>query len=711
MNRSDYIHIEKKDGVATLWIDKKGEKQNVISPDLINLFDEVFAELNKDREVKAVVVASKKNDFIAGADINAFSAEKPGDFQPISRKGHRILQQIENSPKPIVAAIHGTCYGLGVELSLACTARICTDDKRTKFALPEVKLGLLPGAGGTQRLPKLIGIQKALDMMLTGKNIYPRPARKMGLVDAVVNHNKLHQAACQLAKKIAYEPMIRKDKRDIQTKLLEGNPIGRKIIFDQARKMVTKQTQGNYPAPYEIIKCVETGINEGSAAGYEAEVMGFEKLILSPESKQLINIFFAMTDKKKNPMANQVKTVDKIAMLGAGFMGAGITEVSITNDIDVILKDIKNETLASAQKLIWKTFSKRIRRKAMRKPEAEQLMGRISPQLHYKGFEHADVVIEAVFEDLGLKQRVLAEVEGVTNNNCIFASNTSALPISAIAEKASRPELVIGMHYFSPVPKMPLLEIIKTEKTADWVIATCFELGIRQGKTCIVVKDGPGFYTTRILAPFLNEALLMLEEGGDIWQLDKEMKKFGYPVGPITLMDEVGIDVGAHIMSGDLLQEFVEQRNGMKVSEALLHISRAGFYGRKSGKGFFLYNEKGKKVKGKLNPQIYDFFGGSKRKKFSAPEIQQRLSMNMVNEAALCLQEGIIDTPLDGDIGAVFGLGFPPFRGGPFRFIDSFGADKIVNMMERLQQQHGNRFSPAGILQDYAKAGKRFYNK
>ncbi|OWY22610.1 fatty acid oxidation complex subunit alpha FadJ [Sphingobacteriales bacterium UPWRP_1] len=711
MERTNYLSIEKENGIATLWLDKKDDKQNIISPDLIGLFDEVFAELEADASVKAVVIISRKKDFIAGADIKAFKAEKPGDFQPISRKGHEIMNRLEHATKPVVAAISGTCYGLGVEMALACHARIVTDDRSTKLALPEVKLGLLPGGGGTQRLPRLIGIQKALDMMLTGKNIYPYQALKMGLADAVVNKNKLHQAACKLALQLTQAPLHRKDKRTFTEKLLEKNILGQRLIFSQARKTVQRLTQGNYPAPFEIINCVETGISKGLQAGYATEVERFEKLILSPESKQLINIFFIMSDKKKNPMAELVKPVNTIAMLGAGFMGAGITEVSITNNINVILKDIKNETISSAQKTIWDAFYRKVKRKAMQKVEAMQLMNRIHPQLDYHNFTHADIIIEAVFEDLGIKQKVLAECEANARPDTIFASNTSALPISAIAQHAKRPELVIGMHYFSPVPKMPLLEIVKTPQTADWVVATCLQTGIEQGKTCIVVKDGPGFYTTRILAPYLNEALLLLEEGAEIDLLDREMKQFGYPVGPVALMDEVGIDVGAHIMSGDLMKSFISLRPDLKVSEALLHMHKAGYSGRKNKKGFYLYDPKtGKKIRGKVNTAVYDYFGGvQSRHPFKSADVQQRMAMSMVNEAALCLQEGIIENPTDGDVGAVFGLGFPPFRGGPFRFIDSFGADNVVKVLQQLQNQHGNRFAPASILVQYAQQGKKFY--
>lgn len=726
MKRENYIQIEKNtNGVCTIWLDQKNEKINKVGPDLINLFDEVFDELFKDDNIKAFVLNSKKKDFVAGADIEMFQKVKQkGDFEPITRRGHEILNKVAHSKKPIVAAINGNCLGAGLEIALACHARIASNDKSTKLALPEIKLGLLPGGGGTQRLPRLVGLQAALDMMLTGKNIFPYPALKMGLVDKVVHKNALQIAAEKLALELVEKPIVRERNNinldtvkagfpTLQGKLMNlvlEAPLVNKIVFDQAKKMVDKQTNGCYPAPYKIMECVEIGWNKGIEAGLDAEATKFEELILSDVSRQLINIFFAMTEKKKNPYDEKlIKKVHRIGMIGAGFMGAGIAEVSINDGINVLLKDINQEMISSAHKGIYNTYQKRVAKKSMTHIELEEKMALLSGSLNYSDLDNQDLIIEAVFEDLKLKQNILADCEANCKQDTIFATNTSALPIKAVAAKAKNPELVIGMHYFSPVPKMPLLEIIKTEKTADWVVATCYEVGVRQGKTCIVVNDGPGFYTTRILAPLMNEAQLLLDEGGDILQIDREMNLFGFPVGPITLADEVGIDVGAHIMSGDLMTEMLKLRPNFKVSTTLLEISKAGYKGRKNKKGFYQYDEKGKKIHGKVDAEIYKYYGGNNRTKFNTEEIHMCCAMAMVNEAALCLQENIIENPLDGDIGAVFGLGFPPFRGGPFRYVDTIGAKKAVEILQDLEQKYGARFKPAQILEDYAKTNKKFY--
>ncbi len=710
MKREDYLSIEANEqGVATIWLDQKDSPVNKVSPEAIGLFDSLMKELEENDAIKAVVFMSRKKDFIAGADIESFQAvEKSGDFAPITRRGHEILNRVENSVKPVVAAIQGAALGAGLEICLACHARIAADDRNTKLALPEIQLGIFPGGGGTQRLPRLIDLRIALDMMLTGKNIYASKAKKIGLVDELVHPNKLHTAACEFALKLVGKKIKRKMKGGLAAWAFSRNPIGRRVVLQQARQMALKQSKGNYPAIPALLDCVEIGFKKGIKAGLEAEATKFEEMILTSQSRELINVFFAMTAKKKNPMKDLARPVKTLGMLGAGFMGAGISEVSAVKGIKVLLKDIKEATLEEAHQGIWKNISKKIKRKSFTQVEGEEIMANVHGQLTYDNFENVGIVIEAVFEDLQLKQRILEETETATHDNCIFASNTSALPIHQIAAKSPHPELIIGMHYFSPVPKMPLLEIIKTGQTADWVVATCLDLGIRQGKTCIVVKDGLGFYTTRILSPMMNEALLLIEEGAEIQNLDKQLQYFGFPVGPVTLMDEVGIDVGAHIQAGALGDFFKKRGDAVQLSNGFKKMADAGYKGRKNRKGFYQYDTQTGK-KGAVNDAVYDYFDKPIQKSFPAIELQHRTALMMVNEAVFCLQEGIIDTPLDGDIGAVFGLGFPPFRGGPFRMIDAWGASEVVRILENLAEKHGARFTPAPLLVEYAKEGKVFY--
>ncbi len=701
----DVVRIEKQDGIATIWLDHQREKMNVVSPELIEIFGQVFNQLYNDNEVKAAVIISAKKDFIAGADIKSFSIEKEGDFRPFQKKGHESLAKLESGGKPIVAAIHGTCYGLGTELALACTARIASKDASTKFALPEVKLGILPGGGGTQRLPRLVGLQKALDMMLTGKNIYPYQAKKMGLVDELTDKNKLHHAAVLMAKKLLEKPIQRKRKISLADKFLDGTSIGRSIVFKKAGEQAAKMTQGNYPAVPAIIECVQRGF-KNQADGYEAELEHFERLMLTPESKSLRQVFFNMTDNKKNPMKDLVRPLDTLGMIGAGFMGAGIAEVSVGKGITVLLKDIKDEMITTAKAGIWKGLKKKIKYKTISKTQAEEVMGRVVGQLDYDSFNTADIVIEAVLENMDLKKKIIKDIETHCKEDVIIATNTSSLSVTEMAKHSSRPEQVIGMHYFSPVPKMPLLEIVKTDQTADWVIASCYDFGLRQGKTCIVVKDGPGFYVNRILAPYINECLLMIDEGIAFDKIDKALSKKGFPVGPITLLDEVGLDISAHIVKSSA--EAVKDRPGFEVAEGVVKMYEAGRHGRKNKKGFFSYDDKGKK-KG-ADASAYQFFKGDGNKELDITTIQNRSIMLMLNEAVMCLEEGIIDNPTDGDIGAVFGIGFLPFTAGPFRYMDYLGIDKVVEIMEGLKATYGQKFTPATLLSSMAKEGKLFHN-
>ncbi len=711
-----YLTVEKENGVAVIWLDQPGEKVNKLAPGMLDEFEAVLTDIENDSTIKAAVLISRKPDnFIAGADIDfLFSANKPGEVEALSSRGHELLNRIEDSKKPVVAAINGAALGGGLEVALACHYRIATDSPKTVLGLPEVNLGVLPAGGGTYRLPKRIELQRALDMMLTGKNIYPYPAKKMGLIDHIIHPYALLDAAKQAALKLAQKPLKRRKKANLISKIIESMPLTRRIVYKKAREMVDKKTLGNYPAPYKILECIETGIEKGKKTGLSLEANSFENLAHTPQAKELLNLFKGITALKKNPLEDKTRKINKIGVLGAGFMGAGIANISAAKGIETLLKDVDYAAIARGQKGIWKDFERKVKRRAISGFQRDQILSRISGVIDYKAFGSVDVVIEAVFEDLELKQKILAETEAATKDDCIFASNTSSLPITSIAKNSKRPGQVIGMHYFSPVPKMPLLEIIVTDKTEDWATATAIDIGIRQGKTVIVVKDGPGFYTTRILSPMLNEALLLLEEGGEIRQIDRTMRQFGFPVGPITLIDEVGIDVGAHVT--EILGMLFAAR-GAKASDAMKKMAEEGYKGRKNKKGFYHYHDDlkgwrklGKKKK-EVNQTAYKFFGGPRRRKLDEIDIQTRLSMVLINEAAHCLADSILQEPRDGDLGAVLGIGFPPFLGGPFRYIDRLGAKTVLAKLDELENKHGKRFTPAQIIRDYAGREKKFYEK
>ncbi len=707
MQLEDFVSIEIEDGIATLWLDRKGQKHNTVSPEMISMFDLVFEELNNNSEIKAAVIISRKDDFMAGADIKAFEINNPGEFRPIQAKGHASLATLENSKKPVVSAVHGTAFGLGTELSLACHARICSDAPETKYGLPEVKIGILPGGGGTQRLPRLVGLQAALDMMLTGKNIYAFQAKKMGLVDEVVDRYKLHDAAKKMARQMLEKPIQRKRKASLLNRFLNNTGPGRSIVFKKAKEQANKAARGNYPAIPAIFECVETGLTKGLEAGYEKELELFEKLLLSKESAALRSIFYNMTDNKKNPYKAEIKPLNTLGMIGAGFMGAGIAEISVKKGINVLLKDLNVDVIAAAKKEIWKGLKKKIKYKTLTKANAEKIIGHLVPRTNYYGFKNADIVIEAVVEKMDVKKIIIDEIKENGNPEQIIATNTSSLSVTEMANYSGCGERVIGMHYFSPVPKMPLLEIVRTEQTADWVIASCYDFGLRQGKTCIVVKDGPGFYVNRILAPYINECMLMIDEGLEVSFIDKALAKKGFPVGPISLLDQVGLDIAAHVVGSS--EELVAGRPGVEISYGITKMCAAGHLGKKNKKGFYSYNEKGKKEG--VDKSIYQYFKGNGDKKLGEPLVQDRALFLMLNEAALCLQEGIIENAKTGDIGAVFGIGYLPFTGGPFMHMDTLGISEVVERMEQLEDKYGPKFKPVPLLKEMAEKSTNFHSR
>ncbi|REL26166.1 fatty acid oxidation complex subunit alpha FadJ [Thalassotalea euphylliae] len=707
-DNSVFTLTRQENGIAHLIMDVPGESMNTLKAEFTEQVTEMLKAIKDDSSITGIVVVSgKKDSFVAGADINMLaSCKSAAEVTSLSRHGHMVFDQMEKFPKPIIAAINGPCLGGGLELAMACHARICSDSPKTALGVPEVQLGLLPGGGGTQRLPKLVGIQKALDMMLTGKQLRAKQALKIGLVDDVVPNTILLETAEKLA--LAGKVKAKKLKRSLVDNLLEGNSIGRKIVFDQASKSVLAKTKGNYPAPLKIIDCVRTGVERSPAMGYQVEADHFGHLVMTPESEQLRNLFFATTEMKKEDGVAGVapEKISKAGVLGGGLMGGGIAFVTATKaKLPVRVKDIAHNGISAALKYSFDLLNKKVKRRFMRHSEMQKQMSAITGTLDYSGFNDADIVVEAVFEDLPLKQKMVADVEQHCKPETIFASNTSSLPIGQIAEKAQRPENVIGLHYFSPVDKMPLAEIIAHEKTSDQTISTTVAFAKKQGKTPIVVKDKAGFFVNRILAPYMNEAARMLLAGEPIEKLDKALVKFGFPVGPMQLLDEVGIDIGAKI-SPILTAELGERFTAPEAFDSLINDGRLG---KKSNKGFYLYGKAAKKGKKQVDETIYGLLGITPSGSLTEQEIAKRSVYMMLNEAMRCLDEGVVRNARDGDIGAIFGIGFPPFLGGPYRYIDKVGAVNIVNQLNQWAQQHGERYKPCQALVDMAEQGTTCY--
>lgn len=586
------------------------------------------------------------------------------------------------------------------------------------MGLPEIQLGLLPGGGGTQRLPRIIGVTPALDLILTGKKIDCKKAYKLGLVDEVVPENQLTQRAvaiCKTKPTVSIEksrknqPSIASIKtssftgRDVQKIALESNLIGRTIIERKSLEQIEKSTKGFYPAPKKALDAVMKGISRSLAEGLKIEAKLFGDLVVTQESRSLVHIFRIVTAAKKNPfnedaqLASHQHIVESlrtgrnvVGMLGAGLMGSGIATVLSDKNIRTALLDRDGSGVRNGIKNIQQFFDERLRKRRIKRFDRDAALARVIPTTDMKTLTGCSMIIEAVYEDLTVKHEILKRCESTLDDeDFVFASNTSSIPISKIAAAAKKPENVVGMHFFSPVPKMPLVEIITTESTSGRAASAAFSIASQMGKSIIVVKDGPGFYTTRILAFLISEALNILSEGASIEAIDKALEQFGMPVGPITLLDEVGIDVGAHIIT--ILKDAFSDR--LVIPAELENIISENRKGRKNGRGFYTYPD-GKKDKPDLT--IYKHLKhGNDRRNFDLKDIADRCIFVMLNEAARCLDEGIISHPDVGDLGAIFGLGFPPFLGGPFHYAKHLGYVRVMESLMDLSLKHGSRFAPA----------------
>ncbi|HWZ60561.1 MAG TPA: fatty acid oxidation complex subunit alpha FadJ [Gemmatimonadaceae bacterium] len=705
------LTVDVHDGVALVTLDVPGSAVNTFTRAVRDEFVALLDRLERDESVRAAVLFSGKPDvWIAGADVEELAhVLTPEDGERLSLDGQILLARVERLRTPIVAAIQGACLGGGLELALACAYRIAADTPKTILALPEVNLGLVPGGGGTQRLPRVVGLRTALDMILRGANVRARKALQTGLVDELVHPAILREIALARARELGEgrrPPRRRSSDGAAQRLLLEENPVGRAVVFRQAREQTLAKSKGHYPAPMAAIEAIAAGYLGGADRGYREEARAFGAMAASPVSKQLIYLFFAQNALKRDsgvPPNAHATELRKIAVLGTGFMGAGITSVAVQQGIAVRFKDTEHGRVLAGMAGVRTVVKERLTRRQITRQQFDDMMSLAEGTIEYSGFGNVRLVIEAVFEDLGVKQAVIREVERVVPAGAVIASNTSTIPIAAIATASRDPSRVIGMHFFSPVPKMPLLEVIVTPETNPDVIATTVALGRRLGKTVIVVNDSPGFYVNRILAPYVNEAAKMLDEGVSVEAIDKALVAFGFPVGPITLVDEVGLDVAAK--SGHIIAEAYGAR--ITPSASIQRVLAAGRLGRKNRKGFYLYDEQGEK-KG-VDASVYTLLPtGAQRSTIPDEVIQERTVLAMLNEAVRCLEDGVIRSTRDGDIGAVMGIGFPPFRGGPFRYIDTLGAAHVVKRLEELNDKYAPRFQPADRLLDAARSHALF---
>ena len=696
-------------GIAWLDINLVGEPVNKITKEARTELEAALDRIGADGDVRAVVLVSRKPDsFIVGADINEFAALRSREeAHALARTGQALVSRFERLGKPVVAAIHGACLGGGLEASLACSYRIATDYPKTKIGLPEVQLGIIPATGGCQRLPRLIGARAALDMILSGKPLSARRAHQLGVVDELVHPAILDQVAKDTATRLAGGWRPRRGRIALGSPFLDRNPLGRRVVFATARKKLLKKTGGHYPAPAAALRAVEHGLDHGIEAGLDIDASLFAELVVGAVSRNLVRIFFATTALKKDAGVGGPVVVPRpianVGVVGAGFMGAAIGGVAVMEArVDVRLRDTSLESVGRGMRAARRIVRDRLERHRIDRYDFRRFERMVSGGTGWEGFRRADVVVEAVFEELGAKHEVLADVERHVRDDCVIATNTSTIPIQRLGAVLERPERFLGMHFFSPVEKMPLLEVIVTERTAGWAAATAVALGRRMGKTVIVVRDAPGFWVNRILGPYLIEAGRLMQEGVTIPTIDRCMMRFGFPVGPIALLDEVGLDV-ARKASAVLLEAFGDR---MRPTDGLSRLIEDGRLGRKSGRGFFTY---GGGKRRDIDESAYEIIGAAPDSQVSKEDVQARLVFVMLNEAARAVDDQVVRSPRDGDVGAVFGIGFPAFRGGPLRYLDELGAKHAVQTLEELAQKYGDRFAPCPRLKHMAVHDQGFH--
>ncbi|PQA86896.1 3-hydroxyacyl-CoA dehydrogenase NAD-binding domain-containing protein [Hyphococcus luteus] len=719
------------DGIALVTIDLPGKSMNVWDADLMEDFAKWVDAFIADENVKgAVITSGKPSGFLAGADLNMLGgggmgggASKKEQFESafalnatlrkLETGGHpaKALQKGEAHAKPVAAAVNGLALGGGLELVLACHHRVVADNPKIQLGVPEVQVGLLPGGGGTQRLPRLAGLQNAAMMATQGKPIDPATAKAQGIVQEVVPADDIVVKAKEWVKA---NPKTTQpwDKKGFKFPGGGGAMDPRAVqFFIGANAMAQKQTQHNYPAVQYILSCMYEGSIVPMDTAIRVESKYFLKLLSSDQTRNMIRTLFinkqAAEKGEQRPKDVPPSEIKKVGVLGAGMMGAGIAYVTAKGGADVVLIDRDLEYAEKGKGYSQKIVEKGVSRGKVTKEKGEELLARITPTTDYDDLKDVDLIIEAVFEDPDVKADVIKKTEAVIGKDVIFASNTSTLPITGLAKHSERPDQFIGIHFFSPVDKMPLVEIIPGGKTGDKALATALDYVRLIKKTPIVVKDTRGFYTNRVVPPYLNEAMLMVAEGIKPALIENAAKSLGMPVGPLALTDETSLELGLRIMNSTK-KELGDDYKPTGVEDLLVKmVEDLGRKGRKSGGGFYEYPEGGKKH---LWAGLSEYFPVAAEQP-SLDEAKERLLYAQLIPAAQCYAEGIVSDPQSADLGAIFGWGFAPWTGGPMSHIDTIGVETFVRKAESLAQKYGSRFNPPESFREMAKAGDKLYKK
>ena len=680
------------------------QKISVLDEQTLTELKEILQQVSQDL-VKGVIFHSLKDGvFLAGADINLINKMSTiEEAQAGAATGQDIYNMIEDLKVPTIACVNGVCLGGGLELALSCNKIIASDSPKTSLGLPEVQLGLIPGFGGTYRLPIRIGLPKSLDLILTGKRLNGKRAKKAKLVEEVYAKERLLDMALVQLTKSKKEKSISDSIGDVAL----DNFLTRKIIFQKAREGVVSKTRGLYEAPLKILDVMSKGAGKNREKYLKLEAQAFGELCMGEQSKNLRHIYFLTESSKKyaGPVSEEEHSLNRGVVLGAGTMGGGIAWLMANNDMRPIMKDLNIEALELGLKQSSAIFKKAVKRKKMNFDQFERKQRSISAQLDNDGFKNADLIIEAVVENMHIKKQVFEDLENVVRENCLVTSNTSSLSVNEMSKALKNSSRFAGLHFFNPVNMMPLVEIITHDNISPRTIKTLYNWCIKVKKTPVIVGDGPGFLVNRILAPYLNEAVYLLEEGVSIEDIDKAGLNFGMPMGSFRLMDEIGIDVGVKV--GKILHEGLGDR--ARPSALSSKLEEQGFLGKKNSKGFYKYNEKGKDEG--INDAILKHCP-SKNKTLSEREIQNRLILPMINEAATILDDKIVLTSGEVDLGLIYGIGFAPFRGGLLKYADSLGLKQVVELMKPLEDSvDSNRFKACDYLKDLASQNIGFYKK
>lgn len=685
-------------------------KVNVLNSTVIERLGEILKDINRRRTLAAVVFMSSKSDmFIAGADLREIQQiQEPLDGQQKAEAGQLVMNQIEDLSMPTVAVIDGVALGGGCELALACDYRLATSSDKVSIGMPEVTLGFIPGFGGTWRLPRLIGLPEALRFILSGKPINAEKALRVGLVDRLISQSRMAEAITDFVDEISGDHRSRRKewkRRPKRFGFWVDHPLGQALILWQSRREVLRRSKGIYPAPLAAIDVMWKNRRWPRAVALQMEAQSFGRLAVTTVSKNLVHLFYVREKFRKLSLpqfrgATSLR-IQRAGVVGAGIMGGGIAQALVSRDIATRLKDLNLAALALGYQSANTIFESMKKRRSLAAAQVKGKMALLTHTLDYSGFQDLDLVIEAVIEDKAVKQQVFKELDGIISQRTILASNTSALPIAEMGLGLSHPEKMIGLHFFNPVHKMPLVEVITTAKTSTETILTALTLVKNLGKIPILVKDSPGFVVNRILLAYMAEAGRLLEESGRMTEIDRLVTDFGMPMGPFLLSDEVGLDVGLKVLR--ILEGAFGER--FQTPQSFQRIYESGWLGKKTKKGFYLHAG----TKFRPNPSIKKFLPEPKRP-LQEFEALDRLLLVMVNEAARCLQEGLVDEPDVIDAGMIFGTGFPPFRGGLLQYADQRGIAEIVRRLDALKLKlHAERFAPCEYLRRLDREETTFY--